>query len=100
MSLFKIFIVEDDLAFAKTMKYHLSLNPDNEVEVFLKGKDCIANLHKNPDIITLDYSLPGETGKDILEKIKKYNKDIPVIIVSGQQEINIAVELLKQGAYD
>ncbi len=100
MSIFRIFIVEDDLAFAKTMQYHLSLNPDNEVEVFLKGKDCIANLHKNPDIITLDYSLQGETGKDILEKIKKYNKDIPVIMVSGQQEINVAVDLLKLGAYD
>jgi DNA-binding NtrC family response regulator len=93
-------MVEDDKAFAKAMQYHLSLNPENEVEVFTKGKDCIANLHKKPDLITLDYFMPGENGSDVLEKIKKFNKDLPVIIVSGQTEINVALELLKQGAYD
>lgn len=100
MSAFKIFVVEDDEFYGEMLKHHISKNPDYEVSLFTNGKDCVSNLHKNPSVISLDFSLPDMTGHDVIKKIKDYNKDIPVIIVSGQEEISTAVELLQAGAYD
>jgi DNA-binding NtrC family response regulator len=96
----KIFIVEDDPFYAGILEYHLSLNPEYEVEVFHSGKECCANLHKKPDLITLDFSLPDMRGDEVLKKIKSVKSDIPVIIVSGQEDVSTAVALLKEGVYD
>ncbi len=96
----KIFVVEDDPAYIKFLKYVLGLNPDYEVEYYATGKECIANLHKNPDVITLDYSLPDMPGEKVLEQIRQYDPGISVIIVSAQEKIGTAVELLKAGAFD
>lgn len=96
----RIFIVEDDLLFAKTIRYILTLNPDHEVSVFKTGKECLNNLHLNPHIVSLDYSLPDMTGGDVLKHIKTHNPNIGVIILSGQQDVATAVELLQKGADD
>ncbi len=96
----KIFVVEDDPMYNRMVKYVMELNPDHEVYSFKTGKECIDNLYLNPSIISLDYSLPDMTGEDVLRKIKSYNKDIIIMILSGQQDISTAVKLLKQGAYD
>ncbi len=97
---FRIFVLEDDVIFARIIAHHLSHNPDYETEIFSNGKDCLSNLYKNPSVITLDYNLPGMTGLDVMKKIKEFNPDLPVVIVSGQQDVSTAVELLKQGAYE
>lgn len=96
----KIFVVEDDPAYTKFLKYVLGLNPDYEVEFYTTGKDCVANLYKNPAIITLDYSLPDAPGEKVLGQIRSHDPNINVIIVSAQEKIHTAVELLKSGAYD
>src|SRR4051812_3924960 len=96
----KIFVVEDDPAYTKFIKYVLSLNPDFDVEYFTSGKDCISQLHKKPSVITLDYSLPDMPGEKVLQQIKEFNPDISVIIISAQEKIGTAVELLKAGAFD
>jgi DNA-binding NtrC family response regulator len=96
----RIFIVEDDPIYGRLLSYHLTQNPEYQVEVFTKGKDCIANMYKRPDIITLDYRLPDMSGLEVLQKIHETTPDIPVIIISGQDDIVTAVELLKAGAYD
>lgn len=100
MNTFKIFIVEDDEIFAKVLKHHLSLNADYDVEIFTNGKSFLKNLYKNPSAVTLDFYLPDMSGLEILNKIKESNPDLPVVIVSGQQEISTAIELLKKGVYD
>ncbi len=96
----KIFVVEDDPVYLKLLQYVAELNPDHVVKTFSTGKDVLDHLHENPAIITLDYSLPDTTGEEVLKSIKAYNADIPVIVVSSQESINTAVELLKHGAYD
>jgi DNA-binding NtrC family response regulator len=96
----KIFVVEDDPAYTKFLKYVLGLNPDYEVEFFTSGKDCLDNLHKNPAVITLDYSLPDMPGEKVLSQIRAHDPNINVIIISAQEKIGTAVELLKSGAYD
>lgn len=100
METFKIFIVEDDKIFAKRLNYELSLNPDFEIEVFFDGNSLLNALDKEPDFITLDYHLPDYNGDELLKKVVAKLPHIPVLIVSGQQDVSTAIELLKNGAYD
>ena len=100
MEQFKIFIVEDDPWYGEILGYHLSLNPDHEIHRYLTGKDCLSNLSKKPGLITIDYSLPDMNGVELLKKIKQQNPEIPVIVISGQEDVSTAVDLLKQGASD
>lgn len=96
----KIHVVEDDRVFNKLIEHSLSLNPDFEIGTFFDGESFFKHLPDNPDIVTLDLGLPDYTGDEILKKIKKYNPDIEVIIISGQDSITTAVNLLREGAYD
>ena len=96
----KIFAVEDDTTYSKFLGYILSLNPDFEYQIFKTGKECIENLHHKPTIITLDYSLPDMSGEEVMKKIKEFDPQIMVIIISAQEDIGTAVQLLKLGAYD
>ncbi len=100
METFKIFIVEDDPWYGEILEYHLSLNPDYEIHRFTTAKDCLANLSQRPQLLTLDYSLPDDNGLDVLKKIKQQMPDLPVIIISAQDDVSTAVELLKLGASD
>ncbi|MFK8007234.1 MAG: sigma-54-dependent transcriptional regulator [Saprospiraceae bacterium] len=95
-----IFVVEDDPMYQRMVKYLMELNPDHQVHIFSTGQECIQSLHLNPSIVSLDYSLPDMTGEDVLKKIKIYNKDISVVILSSQQNVSTAVKLLREGAYD
>jgi DNA-binding NtrC family response regulator len=100
MNPFKIFIVEDDKWYGELLLHHLSLNPEYEIEIFDSGNDLIKNLYKKPSVITLDYSLPDIKGAALLKRIKEHHPDIPVVMISGQEDISTAITLLKEGAYD
>ncbi|MCK9451248.1 MAG: sigma-54 dependent transcriptional regulator [Bacteroidales bacterium] len=100
MDAFRIFIVEDDLLYGEMLRRHLTLNPDNEVYLFRNGEECLKNMYREPNMVSLDYSLPDMSGLDIMRRIKKDFPEIPVIIVSGQEDISTAVTLLREGAYD
>ena len=96
----RIFAVEDDPIYTKFLTYVFDLNPELEVEFFSDGKSCLDALHKLPNIVSLDYSLPDMSGDEVLKAIKEADPNIQVIIVSGQEDISTAVDLLKLGAYD
>ncbi len=96
----KIFVVEDDPAYTKFLQYVLGLDPDFETEFFTSGKECISQLHQKPAVITLDYSLPDMPGEKVLKAIREFDPDISVVIISAQEKIGTAVELLKLGAFD
>ena len=101
MSSFRIFIIEDDPWYGEILEYHLSMNEEYAVQRFASLKECFAALSRNkPDLITLDYSLPDGTGAEALKKLRALLPDIPIIVVSAQQDVAVAVELLKQGATD
>ena len=100
MDLYRIFIVEDDEWYGELLKYHLSLNPDYEVTLFKTAKECLSNMSLLPDLITLDFSLPDLTGDKLFKKIKERNPQLPVIMISSQEDISVAVNLLKLGASD
>jgi DNA-binding NtrC family response regulator len=98
--IFNIFVVEDDPWYGQILKHHLEMNPDYEIELYTSGKDLLNQMYKKPDLICMDFGLPDITGDKLLKEIKARNKQIPVIVISAQEEIAVAVELLKAGARD
>ncbi len=100
MSQLKVFIVEDDPWYAEFIRYNLSLDPDVQTEVFESATECLKNLSREPDLVTIDYRLPDMTGEDLLNKIREINEDIEVVVISEQDKIETAVGLLKLGAFD
>jgi len=100
-----IFVVDDDELMAAMLKDHLLKNPLNKVTVFNTGEDCIKNLHLGPDIIFLDYELDSintaaADGYQILQQIKKLDKDVQVIMLSSQDEYGKALQTVVKGALE
>lgn len=95
-----VFVVEDNDWYNRLLKHNLELNADHEVHAFSTGAEVLSALDRKPDIITLDYRLPDSNGKELLQKIHTDAPDTAVIIVSEQEDIETAVELLKAGATD
>jgi DNA-binding NtrC family response regulator len=96
----KIFIVEDDEVFTKLLAYKLRLNPSFDVQTFTSGKTLIAALDSKPSVITLDHFLPDMTGLELLKIIKTRLPETQVILLSGQEDIAVAVDYMQSGAYD
>jgi two-component system OmpR family response regulator len=101
----KIFLVDDDALFLKSLEIEFLEHADFEIETFITGELCIANLSHNPDVIILDYHLDGMdknamNGIDTLDKIKSYNTDIAVIMLSSQDKIDVAINCMHHKAFD
>ena len=97
---FTIFIVEDDPWYGQLLQYHLSLNPDDTVQLWASGQECLDNMHLRPDVVTIDFSLPDISGDKLLARLRLRWPEVPVIIISAQSKIATAVQLLKAGAAD
>ncbi|HNS17307.1 MAG TPA: sigma-54 dependent transcriptional regulator [Bacteroidales bacterium] len=95
-----IFVVEDNEWYNRLLVHHLDIDPGYVVKSFLNGKELLAHLHERPDIITLDYRLPDTKGSDLLRQIREFDDGIEVIIVSEQEDVQTAVDLLHEGAFD
>lgn len=97
---FRIFIVEDDPWYGELLKYHISHNPDYDVHLFRSGKECLENMHRKPDVVCIDFGLPDIKGDVLLSKIHAVNRNIPVVVISAQEQISVVLQLLKMGAYE
>lgn len=95
-----IFIVEDNEIYAMMLDYILSKDSIYRFVSFKSGEECIANLYLNPDVIILDYGLPGKNGYETLLEIKKYNPEIHVIMLTNNDEKNTINNTLTAGADD
>lgn len=96
----KFFIVDDDMFCANVYEQYLKNINYSDITHYNNGNDCLNNLHQNPDIIFLDHNMEGLTGFEVLKKIKRFNPNIYVVIVSAQENIKTAVDALKYGAFD
>ncbi|MDP8268661.1 MAG: sigma-54 dependent transcriptional regulator [Candidatus Tenebribacter davisii] len=95
-----ILIVEDNW---DTQLLISSILKENGYQTFLisDGSKVIDKFNEcNPDIVLLDIQLPGENGINILKNLKKIDKDVIVIMISGTRGIKSIVETIKLGAYD
>ena len=101
----KLFLVDDDALFLKSLEIEFLAVTDFTIETFATGELCVDNLSCNPDMIILDYLLNGVeknamNGIETLDKIKAFKPDIPVIMLSSQDKIEVAIECMHHGAGD
>jgi two-component system, NtrC family, response regulator AtoC len=97
---FTIYVLEDNDYYNKLLVHYLTMNPEFQVRSFFTGKDMLSHLHERPDVITLDYRLPDMKGSDLLRKIKDFDEGIEVIVISEQDDVQTAVDLMREGAFD
>ncbi len=101
----KIFLVDDDILFLKLLELQFSQEGDFEIETFATGELCIQNLFKKPEIIILDYHLDdidksAMNGIEALDKINDFDATIPVIMLSSQDKIDVAIDCMHHKAID
>lgn len=78
---------------------------DFDIETYATGELCLENLSHKPDVIILDYYLDGVeknamNGMETLDKIKAVDPNIPVVMLSSQDKIDIAISCMHHGAFD
>jgi two-component system OmpR family response regulator len=101
----KIFLVDDDALFLKSLEIEFLEHADFNIETYTTGELCLENLSHNPDVIILDYHLDGidknaMNGIETLDKIKAYNTDTTVVMLSSQDKIEVAVDCMFHKAFD
>jgi two-component system OmpR family response regulator len=100
-----IFLVDDDPLFLKSLEIEFTQNTESQIMTFSTGELCLENLSLNPDVIVLDYYLDSVNknaidGLETLDKIKAVNPAIPIIMLSSQDKIEVAVNCMKHQAFD
>jgi DNA-binding NtrC family response regulator len=96
-----VFIVEDNFAYSYIVEAMLKEYGNFKVTTFASGEQCVEMLDNNPDLIILDYNLDrGMNGLETFKAIHLLKPKIPVIILSGQTDVQIAADFLKAGATD
>lgn len=95
-----IYILDDDAIFCKVLSHYISLNPDYSVKTFTDAGSFTASLNQKPDIVTIDYMLPGSSGGTLIQQVRDLSPETKIIIISGQQDIQVAIDLFKKGAHD
>lgn len=95
-----IFVVEDDVAFNKLISTYIRSKEQYEVYSYLSGEECLEKINKKPDIILMDYDLPFRDGIEVMGVVKKKYPETVFIFLSGQTNVKVAVEALKEGAFD
>lgn len=96
-----IFIVDDDPFSLSIYEQHLINLNYGPVKAFESGTECLNSLTKHPvDIIFLDHGMEILNGIEVLKKIKRFNPDIYVVFISGQDDVQTAINSLKYGAFD
>ena len=101
----KLFLVDDDALYLKLLEIELLEHAAFAIETFATGELCVANLSHNPDVIILDYRLDGidktaMNGIATLDKVKAFNPDIPVVMLSSQDKIEVAIDCMLHKASD
>ncbi len=95
-----VFIVDDEQAISKLLSYWLKDKWGYDIEVFASGEEVLKRIYQKPDLVLLDIMLPGMDGMEVLRRIKQVDENLPVIMLSAQGKIEVALESLKFGAYD
>lgn len=98
-----IFFVDDDKMIINLLEYTVKSKIPHKVKTFSSGEDCLANIDLNPDLIILDHILSTTdkealTGMDTLKEIVKIKPEIPIIMLSGQEDKSLVSKFIKNGA--
>lgn len=95
-----IFVVEDNPMYSMFIKLKLDEKINGQVNFFTNAEEAIAHLHYKPKIIIMDYMLGnGMNGLEAIYNIKRKLLNVPIIMVSSQKDIEVAIDVLKAGVY-
>jgi DNA-binding NtrC family response regulator len=95
-----IFIVDDEPSIRKLLTHWVKNQWGYEVETFENGFDMLNKLDQNPALILLDIMLPDSNGIELIPEIKNYDPNLPIIMLSAQGSIEVALESIRRGAFD
>ena len=95
-----VFIVDDEQSISKLLSFWVKDKWGYDVELFANSESMLKKLNAKPDLILLDIMLPGLDGIETLKRIKQQDEHLPVIMLSAQGRIDVAVDSIKYGAYD
>ena len=95
-----IFIVEDDYFYASTLECFLNSLGFTNIEHYDNGNECIKNSYKMPQLVLLDYNLEDFKGVDIMLELISFDSNTPIVFVSAQESVQLAIDTLKYGSYD
>jgi len=100
-----IFLVDDEPIQNEMLKDYLNERFVYEVKTFDNGEEMLQNMHLHPEIVVLDYHLSShkpdaKNGVEILKVLKDKHPEVQVIMLSGQDKIDVAIDSMKYGAYD
>jgi two-component system response regulator HydG len=96
----KILVIDDDKDVCLLLERFLTRHA---FEVFLasSGKEGLEQIKKNlPDLVLTDFKLGDINGGDLLKQVKSQHPDLPVIIITGYSDIKVAINVMKNGAFD
>jgi DNA-binding NtrC family response regulator len=101
----KIVLVDDDTVFLKMLQADLMEHDNFEIETYPTGEQFLEKISNSIDLVILDFHLNGVNQKAIngletLDKIKAFNAEIPVIMLSSQDKIEVAIDCIHHGAID
>ncbi|MDR2307634.1 MAG: sigma-54 dependent transcriptional regulator [Paucimonas sp.] len=95
-----VIVVDDEASIRTAVEQWLSLSGFN-VQLFARGEDCLAQLPRDfPGVILSDVRMPGLSGMQLLERLQQEDPDLPVILLTGHGDVPMAVEAMRNGAYD
>jgi DNA-binding NtrC family response regulator len=95
-----ILVVDDDSYIQKILADRLE-SLGYRVLVAADGKQALELLdHKDPQLMFLDIEMPGMKGLEVLKEIRHRQRDFPVIMITAYGSIDLAVQAMKEGAYD
>jgi DNA-binding NtrC family response regulator len=95
-----IYIVQDNIIYKDLIVGYLQQKKYTNLKTFKTGEECLKAIHHKPDIIVLDYSFEGITGMELMKKVQIDHPEIDFIFLSGQNDVEVAVNLMKLGAAD
>lgn len=95
-----VFIVDDEESISKMLVHWVKNQWNYNCKTFINGTDALNSLSENPDLVLLDIMLPDINGNEVLNRIKIKNPQIPVIMLSAQGSVEVALESIRLGAFD
>jgi len=95
-----IFIIEDSVVYKDLIIGYLKSNKFTNLKVYKNGDECIKDIHLKPDLIILDYVSTGMNGLELMMKVRGDHPEIDFIFLSGQNDVEVAVQIMKLGAAD
>ncbi len=95
-----IYVVIESTIYNNLVVGYLRSKKYQNIKSFTSGTECLKHFDTVPDIVVLSYAMEDMNGFEIMRKVKKGHPDVDFFFLSAQNDVSVAVSIIKQGAYD